>query len=287
MTNKMNKKINEEGDVERGSVIDNLFKLIPEFKDVNDFANDDPLYTQENSDESNGELKPEEQKKLFEKLRTRKNFRKQRDSNQLNNSSKRSNISLPILKSERELVLYDHADKAFEKAKIIRETKQNIKRMDFINLFSYKKSKWNQQSLLGNKKDKSPTRIKEKRKASLPDFRVLLKKKITPQITNNQQPKGIVKGDLDLKEIEKEVNENLAKQREKKKEFKSQQIIQKKVVLLSKEETLKKIQNGIKDIQNVNKEIVQDEMNPIRIRTKTRKGISRKQTSIISEYAIK
>ena len=65
MTNKMNKKINEEGDVERGSVIDNLFKLIPEFKDVNDFANDDPLYTQENSDESNGELKPEEQKKLI------------------------------------------------------------------------------------------------------------------------------------------------------------------------------------------------------------------------------
>ena len=125
---------------------------------------------------------------------------------------------MPIIKSE--LVLYDNADKAFEKAKIIRETKQKIKRMDFINLFSYKKSKWNQQSLLGNKKEKSPIRIKEKRKASLPDFRVLLKKKITPQITNNQQPKVIVKGDLDLKEIEKEVNENLAKQREKKKEFK-------------------------------------------------------------------
>lgn len=282
----MNKKINEEEDIERGSVIDNLFKLIPEFKDVNDFANDDPLYTQENSEESNGELKPEELKKLFEKLRTRKNFRKQRDSNQYNNSfSKRSNISLPIIKSE--LVLYDNADKAFEKAKIIRETKQKIKRMDFINLFSYKKSKWNQQSLLGNKKEKSPIRIKEKRKASLPDFRVLLKKKITPQITNNQQPKVIVKGDLDLKEIEKEVNENLAKQREKKKEFKSQQIIKKKEVLLSKEETMKKIQNGIKDIQNVSKEIVQDEMNPIRIRTKTRKGISRKQTSTISEYAIK
>ena len=183
--------------------------------------------------------------------------------------------------------MYDNADKAFEKAKIIRETKQKIKRMDFINLFSYKKSKWNQQSLLGNKKEKSPIRIKEKRKASLPDFRVLLKKKITPQITNNQQPKVIVKGDLDLKEIEKEVNENLAKQREKKKEFKSQQIIKKKEVLLSKEETMKKIQNGIKDIQNVSKEIVQDEMNPIRIRTKTRKGISRKQTSTISEYAIK
>lgn len=282
----MNKKINEEEDIERGSVIDNLFKLIPEFKDVNDFANDDPLYTQENSEESNGELKPEELKKLFEKLRTRKNFRKQRDSNQYNNSfSKRSNISLPIIKSE--LVLYDNADKAFEKAKIIRETKQKIKRMDFINLFSYKKSKWNQQSLLGNKKEKNPIRIKEKRKASLPDFRVLLKKKITPQITNNQQPKVIVKGDLDLKEIEKEVNENLAKQREKKKEFKSQQIIKKKEVLLSKEETMKKIQNGIKDIQNVSKEIVQDEMNPIRIRTKTRKGISRKQTSTISEYAIK
>ena len=282
----MNKKINEEEDIERGSVIDNLFKLIPEFKDVNDFANDDPLYTQENSEESNGELKPEELKKLFEKLRTRKNFRKQRDSNQYNNSSsKRSNISLPIIKSE--LVLYDNADKAFEKAKIIRETKQKIKRMDFINLFSYKKSKWNQQSLLGNKKEKSPIRIKEKRKASLPDFRVLLKKKITPQITNNQQPKVIVKGDLDLKEIEKEVNENLAKQREKKKEFKSQQIIKKKEVLLSKEETMKKIQTGIKDIQNVSKEIVQDEMNPIRIRTKTRKGISRKQTSTISEYAIK
>lgn len=282
----MNKKINEEEDIERGSVIDNLFKLIPEFKDVNDFANDDPLYTQENSEESNGELKPEELKKLFEKLRTRKNFRKQRDSNQYNNSSsKRSNISLPIIKSE--LVLYDNADKAFEKAKIIRETKQKIKRMDFISLFSYKKSKWNQQSLLGNKKEKSPIRIKEKRKASLPDFRVLLKKKITPQITNNQQPKVIVKGDLDLKEIEKEVNENLAKQREKKKEFKSQQIIKKKEVLLSKEETMKKIQNGIKDIQNVSKEIVQDEMNPIRIRTKTRKGISRKQTSTISEYAIK
>ena len=282
----MNKKINEEEDIERGSVIDNLFKLIPEFKDVNDFANDDPLYTQENSEESNGELKPEELKKLFEKLRTRKNFRKQRDSNQYNNSSsKRSNISLPIIKSE--LVLYDNADKAFEKAKIIRETKQKIKRMDFINLFSYKKSKWNQQSLLGNKKEKSPIRIKEKRKASLPDFRVLLKKKITPQITNNQQPQVIVKGDLDLKEIEKEVNENLAKQREKKKEFKSQQIIKKKEVLLSKEETMKKIQNGIKDIQNVSKEIVQDEMNPIRIRTKTRKGISRKQTSTISEHAIK
>ena len=116
---------------------------------------------------------------------------------------------------------------------------------------------------------------------------LLLKKKITPQITNNQQPKVIVKGDLDLKEIEKEVNENLAKQREKKKEFKSQQIIKKKEVILSKEETMKKIQNGIKDIQNVSKEIVQDEMNPIRIRTKTRKGISRKQTSTISEYAIK
>ena len=98
-----------------------------------------------------------------------------------------------------------------------------------------------------------------------------MKKKITPQITNNQQPKVIVKGDLDLKEIEKEVNENLAKQREKKKEFKSQQIIKKKEVLLSKEETMKKIQNGIKDIQNVSKEIVQDEMNPIRIRPKPRR----------------
>lgn len=273
----MNKKINEEEKNEQGSEIDNFFKLIPEFKDQNELGNDDLLYSQEDSDDPNEALKPEEQQKLFEILRTRNNFRKHRDSN-----TKRSNLSLPLIKSTKELSLFEHADKAFEKTKIIREVKQNIKRMDLINLFSFRKSEWNHQSLLGNKKMISPSRIKEKRKASLPDFRALLKKKSTSQITTPQQV--IVKGDFDLKDIEKEVNESLAKQREKKKEFKSQQIVKKKVVLLSKEETMKKIQNGIKDILNVSKELKQDEANPIRNRTKTRKGISRKQTSIINDF---
>lgn len=204
-------------------------------------------------------MSKDEQKMIFEILKTKKDFRKRVYAKSQKRSKEKDQLPLVInnklnmstdQKKFLNLSIFNHANKAFEKTKIIREKKSNLKKMDFINLFTYKKSIWNHES--NQKKESSP---KQRRKESLPDFRKLfLQNRKMKETTEKIKNELLAKGDCDINEIEKEVNEKLKKQREVRKLFKQKEPKIKKP-LLSKEEMMDKMRNSVKDVESIAKSL--------------------------------
>lgn len=209
-------------------------------------------------------MSKEEQKIIFEILKTKKDFRRGVYAKSQKKSKEKEQLPLVInnklnmstdQKNFLNLSVFSHANKAFEKTKIIREKKSNFKKMDFINLFTYKKSIWNHES---HQKKESPP--KQRRKESLPDFRKLfLQNRKMKQTSDNIRNEILAKGDCDINEIEKEVNEKLKKQREVRKLFKEREPKIKKPHF-SKEEMMDKIRNSVKDVESIVKSLNRTEI---------------------------
>ena len=210
-------------------------------------------------------MSKEEQKMIFEILKTKKDFRKKNYAKSQRKSKEKDQLPLIIhhkklnMSTEQKrylnLPIFSQANKAFQKTKVIREKKANVKKMDFINLFTYKKSNWNHESY--QPKESPP---KQRRKESLPDFRKLMlqnrKKEQTSEEIRNEL---LAKGDFDIKDIEKEVNERLKRQREIRKLFKEKRPKIKKPQL-SKEEMMNRIRNSVKDVENICKSLNKTEI---------------------------
>ena len=212
-----NKKINKN---EKDSNKNEKFILYNDSENNLIDLNDD---SDDKNDDNANLLNEKEKKLLYKKLKTKKNFYRKNNCindnfykpnsySNLNYSSYSSNNNNISLNKSQVLNLrnyknnfenlYSNAEKILEKTKIIREFKKKTKIMDRINFFSYNKSKWNHHNLFKSLK------MKIKPKTFLPE--IFLKKIKNIKINEKSE-------ENDLKEIQKDVNEEIKiKQKENK-----------------------------------------------------------------------
>ena len=298
-----------------------LFNLIPEFKNKQALLKEDSNFIQINTsmEEENDENKNKKQIEIeiFNKLQTRAKFYKPKKYTSINNSSsnntnqntkihKKDYLILPELNTKPFKEGLDdltyNINKIFQKAKILREANNPIPKMNLINLFSYKRSKWNHYTIFPeqNKNQSVPKRYKERLKDPLPNFKELEKQrrsKSTQRLRSENTDENTK--NMSEEELQKLENYKIEKQRQlrklmKEKEKENEEIIGKekekenKKKLLSKKETMDKIKNEIKLLHNLVKECEDEDYIYKILNQKRLKGprLSRKKSSFITANAI-
>ena len=297
-----------------------LFNLIPEFKNKQTLLKEESNFIQintsmdeEENDENTNRNKKEIEIEIFNKLQTRPKFYKQKKYSSINNSSsnntnqntkgnKKDYLILPELntKSAKEGLddITYNINKIFQKAKILREANSQIHKMNLINLFSYKRSKWNHYTIFPEQnKNRSVTkRYKEKLKEPLPNFKELEKQrrsKSTQHLRSENTDENTK--NMSEEELQKLENEKMEKQRQLRKLMKEKEELtekeketENKKKMLSKEETMDKIKNEIRLLNNLVKECEDEDYIYKIINQKRLKGprLSRKKSSFITANAI-
>lgn len=151
-----------------------LYNLVSVFKKKNDSLNE-KIKEKENNNLNLKETKNFEN--IYNLLKSKENKFINKESklnNSQNNISKISysnlNYSEEIEKEElKNLNIYRNANKLISKVKLIREYKNNFKKMDCINLFSFKNSVWNHKKLFNNESIKKEE-ISYSKKQILPEI---------------------------------------------------------------------------------------------------------------------
>lgn len=136
--------------------------------------------------------------------------------------------------SFKNISIIDNIHKLSEKYKLIREYKSKIKKMDFINLFSFNKSKWNQNNKNFNFKFKRNLKINqfETKRGFLPNM--FLRNDNSIELIKNK--KNLSVDDINNKLIKNKNKIILEKSKEK---------------ILSKEEIFEKIKLGTKYLEQM------------------------------------
>ena len=221
----------------------NIEDLVPEFKSENKLS-EESFYSEDYSENNaiNESLEEKEKKIIFSLIKTNKNFNSNNNNikihyktnsfnNNINKSNKNKDENL-FLKN-----IFHNANKLRKNTKIIREYKNKIPKMDYINFFTYNKSKWNHNKK--NLNSKLNFKVDDlKRKSFLPG--IVLKIIHSKNKSDNYQKKISIDNskDINTEDINKDIY--LRKIEEKKAKNKEKE---KKRNLLSKKEVLEKMKN--------------------------------------------
>ena len=223
----------------------NIEDLVPEFKSENKLS-EESFYSEDYSENNaiNESLEEKEKKIIFSLIKTNKNFNSNNNNIKIHykTNSFNNNINKSYKNKDENLFLkniFHNANKLRKNTKIIREYKNKIPKMDYINFFTYNKSKWNHNK--NNSNSKLNFKVDDlKRKSFLPE--IVLKIIHSKNKSDNYQkkisvdnPKDINTEDINNDIYLRKIEEKKAKNKEKEKE--------KKRNLLSKKEVLEKMKN--------------------------------------------
>ena len=153
------------------------------------------------------------------------------DKKQLNNDTnllKLNSLNLNFFDEEndiKKLSFYKNANKLIFKVKILREFKNNIKKMDFINLFSYNKSLWNHKRFNNKYNNKQSYSQKEN---ILPKIIFNIFKNENQKLVNSN--KNYLSLELNLDNINEKIKSHLNEPK-------------KKEIILNKEEVFNKMKD--------------------------------------------
>ena len=153
------------------------------------------------------------------------------DKKQLNNDTnllKLNSLNLNFFDEEndiKKLSFYKNANKLIFKVKILREYKNNIKKMDFINLFSYNKSLWNHKRFNNKYNNKQSYSQKEN---ILPKIIFNIFKNENQRLVNSN--KNYLSLELNLDNINEKIKSHLNEPK-------------KKEIILNKEEVFNKMKD--------------------------------------------
>ena len=249
----------------RNEVNHDLFSLVPEFAPIEEQLEKEGRYKDE--DESIELIQNDHEilNQIFDKIKTKHNFIKKKkndssrnstveihnnsnqfvnyryDSTSILNRKHYNSFSFPKKKTLSEekreyknLSIFSNGKKLTKKVRILRKSNINVEKMDYINLFSYKRSKWNHYTLSGNESLKTFKPKKSHIKPSLPDFRHL------KQLSRNNKfslQKTAENKEINVNQLMKDIDENLMKHKEMHAKLK----IKEKEKMKTKQEVLNKL----------------------------------------------
>lgn len=251
-----------------------LFSLIPEFSQNEEQGNreEENNYKQESSDISENEKDEGYLQKIFNSVKTKTKFPHLNIVNNSRNVQNHKNLKLSnqslsalkcdqysrILKSNSNIILkpylkkrsrsftneknefknlsiFVNCKKLRQKVKILREAKKKEKKMDLINLFSYKKSQWNHHQMDKSNSTKNIKPRKNRIKPPLPSFNFLTRESSQKKFVSER---SAINKEINLEELVEEVDNN---QKEHQQRFKHLKIKEKEERKMKQKEALDKI----------------------------------------------
>lgn len=226
----------------RNEVNHDLFSLVPEFAPIEEQLDKDCKYKDEDESLELIENEHDVLNQIFDKLKTKHNFINKKKYSSSRNSivkipnksnefvnyrydstsilNRKQNNSFSFRKRKtlseekqeyKQLSIFANGKKLTKKVRLLRKSNIKVEKMDYINLFSYKRSKWNHYTLSGKESLKPFKHKKSQIKPSLPNFRHLSNpsKNINFSLQKTAENK-----EINVNDLMKDIDENQKKHKE-------------------------------------------------------------------------